>query len=199
MDGIIKIIEHIEINSRLELADIAAEGAAICAEIRDDLKRSEEQQYSEALSRGAAEAALRHERLKSVAELEAKKQILAEKQSIMDKTFKLAEKRLAELPETEYVALLARLAAQSSQTGEEMLIFSENDRARIGKSVVTAANKLLSAENKRAYLELSEDTREIDGGVILSGGDIETNCSLEALLSQRRNELSPRVAEILFK
>ena len=199
MDGITKIIERIEDDSRLELAGIAAEGASKCAEIKAALQKREELLYGEALSRGAADAAARHERLKSVAELEAKKQLLAEKQLIMDKTFALAEKRLAELPENEYVALLARLAAQSSQTGEETLIFSENDRVTFGKAVVKAANKLLSAENKRAYLELSEETRETGGGVIISCGDIETNCSLEALVSQCRNELSPRVAEILFK
>jgi len=107
-------------------------------------------------------------------------------------------KSLAELPESDCVGLLARLAAQASQTGEEKLVFSEKDRVRIGKAVVKAANKLLSDNGKRAYLELSENTRDISGGLIVSGGDIETNCSLEALVEGRRNELSPRVAEILF-
>ena len=199
MDGISKIIERIEDDSHRELAEVAAEGAAVCAKIRADLRQREEQQYGDAISKGVVDAAQRYERLKNVAELEAKKQLLFEKQSLMDKTFKLAEQRLLELPEEDYVALIARLASQSSQTGEEVLIFSAADRAKIGKAVVKAANKLLSGSGRRAYLELSDDTREIGGGVIISGGDIETNCSLEALVSQCRNELSPRVAEILFK
>ena len=198
MDGITKIIERIEDDARLELSGIAAEGAAKCAEIKAEYKKQEERQYGEALSTGATDAATRYERLKSVADLEAKKQLLAEKQLIMDKTFVQAVKSLAELPESDCVGLLARLAAQASQTGEEKLVFSEKDRVRIGKAVVKAANKLLSDNGKRAYLELSENTRDISGGLIVSGGDIETNCSLEALVEGRRNELSPRVAEILF-
>lgn len=199
MDGISKILERIEEDSRKELADIAAMSAAKCAEIRADFKTREEQQYGEALSKGAAEAAQRYERLKNVAELEAKKQLLSEKQNLMDRAFVLAEKRLASLPEEEYIALIARLAADSAQTGEEVLIFSPDDRGRIGKAAVKAANKLLSASGKPSHLELSDDTREMNGGVIVSGGDIETNCSLEALVSMYRNELSPRVAAILFE
>ena len=198
MDGITKIIERIEDDSRRELADVAAESAAKCAEIRDEFKKREEQLYGEALSAGAIEAAQHYERLKYVADLESKKQLLIEKQTLMDQAFTAAEQRLSSLPEDEYTAFIARLAAQSSQTGEEVLIFSEKDRPKIGKAVVKAANKLLSENGKRAYLELSDDTREISGGVIISGGDIEANCSLEALVSQYRNELSPRVAEILF-
>ena len=198
MDGITKIIERIEDDSRLELADIAAENAARCAEIRAEYKELEQQQYGEALSNGAIAAAQHYERLKYVADLESKKQLLIEKQSLMDKAFAAAEQRLSELPEADYIAFIARLAAQSSQTGEEALVFSEKDRAKIGKAAVKAANKLLSDSGRRAYLELSDDTRDISGGVIISGGDIEANCSLEALVSQYRNELSPRVAEILF-
>ena len=199
MDGISKIIERIEDDSRKELADLAAEGAAKCAEIKDGLKKREELQYGEALSKGASGASQRYERLKNVAELEAKKQILAEKQTLMDRAFSLAEKRLAALPEDDYVALIARLAAESSQTGEEELIFSESDRAKIGKVAVKAANKLLSGMGKPAHLELSDGTHAFKGGVIISGGDIETNCSLEALVAEYRNALSPRVAEILFE
>lgn len=199
MDGISKIIERIEDDSRLELAAIAAESAAKCADIRADFKKREELQYGEALSLGAAEAAQRYERLKKVAELESKKQLLAEKQTLMDKAFALAEKRLANLPEDNYIALLAKLASESAQTGEEVLIFSDSDRAKIGKAAVKAANKLLSVSGKPAHLDVSDDTRNISGGVIVSGGDIETNCSLEKLVAEYRNALSPRVAEILFE
>ncbi|NLB28609.1 MAG: hypothetical protein GX823_00030, partial [Clostridiales bacterium] len=73
------------------------------------------------------------------------------------------------------------------------------DRAKIGKAVVRAANRLLSENGRPARLELSDETREMSGGVVISGGDIETNCSLEKLVAQYRNELSPRVAKILFE
>ncbi len=199
MDGIAKIIDRIEEDSRLEIAGIAAESAAKCAETKAELKMREEQLYGEALSKGAQEAVARYERLKNVAEMEAKKQVLAEKQMLMDKAFALAQRRLMELRESEYVAFVANLAAKGSQTGEEALIFSKNDRAKIGKAVVRAANRLLSENGRPARLELSDETREMSGGVVISGGDIETNCSLEKLVAQYRNELSPRVAKILFE
>jgi vacuolar-type H+-ATPase subunit E/Vma4 len=70
--------------------------------------------------------------------------------------------------------------------------------SRVGESVKNEANALLRQSNKEANLTVSPDTRSIRGGVIVINGDIETNCSLDALVSMQRNALSGQVAEKLF-
>lgn len=51
--------------------------------------------------------------------------------------------KLCTMPEQEYVALLTKLALEASSTGREQLIFSPQDRSRVGKQVVVAANEAL--------------------------------------------------------
>ena len=56
------------------------------------------------------------------------------------------------------------------------------------------------AEARKAgkQLSLSEETRPIVGGLILSQGRIEVNCALDTLAAQRRSELSGEAARLLF-
>ncbi|MDR1328642.1 MAG: V-type ATP synthase subunit E [Oscillospiraceae bacterium] len=198
MDGIAKILDRIRADSNAERAVLAEESAARRSEIAARYAKEEKEAYGAAIEKGAIEAAARFERLKNVAQLEARKQLLAEKQALLAETFELAEKRLAELPESDYCEFLAKLAAGASRTGAEELIFSKTDGARLGAAVTDRANAILRQTGRRGELTLSGRTRDIRGGLIVSGGEVETNCTLAALVSQYKNELSPRVAEILF-
>ena len=105
-----------------------------------------------------------------------------------------ALKQLSELPDGEYVGLLAGLAAEASSTGREEVILSQKDRARYGKQVVTQANERLGD----GHLTLSVQTRPIRGGLILSDGDVEVNCTFETLVRLLRGEMDRTVVEVLF-
>ena len=50
-----------------------------------------------------------------------------------------------------------------------------------------------------ARMTLSNETRDITGGLILRRGSIEANCSVELLVELCRGELSSQLADILFK
>ena len=134
--------------------------------------------------------------------MEAKKLMLATKQEMLDKAFALALEQLASLPEDEYIALLAALAARAAATGREQLIFSPKDRERVGEQVVAAANEKLSqdgaAEARVGQLALSEEARPMRGGFILSDGEVEVNCAFETLVRLQRGEVSGEVAKALF-
>mgnify|MGYP000530679574 CR=1 FL=1 len=105
-----------------------------------------------------------------------------------------AMERLTSLPDGEYVGLLAGLAAKASSTGREEVILSQKDRARYGKQVVTQANERLGD----GHLTLSVQTRPIRGGLILSDGDVEVNCTFETLVRLLRGEMDRTVVEVLF-
>ena len=47
-------------------------------------------------------------------------------------------------------------------------------------------------------LRLSNEIANIDGGLILRYGSVETNCSISALLAGMRRELEPKISAILF-
>ena len=199
MDGIKKITDRIATEAREEVARIEAEGAARAAEITAEYTEIAKASYKKRLTEGLNNASAQCERLKNVAELEAKKALLTEKQMLLSEVFDRAEKELAALPEVQYVALFARLAAEASRTGDEALVFNATDRTRVGAAIVTAANTLLASQGRTARLTLADEVRDIAGGVIVSGGSIEVNASLTALVEQYKNELSPSIAAILFE
>ena len=136
----------------------------------------------------------RQARLASVAQLDARKLELAAKQEMLAKAYDRAMERLTSLPDEEYVGLLAGLAAEASSTGREEVILSQKDRARYGKQVVTQANERLGD----GHLTLSVQTRPIRGGLILSDGDVEVNCTFETLVRLLRGEMDRTVVEVLF-
>ena len=131
-----------------------------------------------------------------IAEMEAKKDLLAFKQELVSEAFAAAVERIANLPKEEYVRFLADLAAKASQFRCEELIFNARDAAAVGKDVVKAANALLGAD---ARLTVSEETRDIPGGFIAKQGSIETNCAVDTMVLLRRGDLAAQVAELLFE
>lgn len=204
MNGIEKITGQIDADVQKEI-DVALDQARAQAQEIQDRYASQAQTQAEAIRRkGEQDAALRQERLVDVAKLEARKTILAAKQELVGQAFDLALKKLLELPDQEYIALLAKLAVSASRTGREQVILSQKDRSRYGKQAVTMANDMLAkkagprAAQTDGMLTLAEESRPMAGGLILRDGKVETNCSFEVLIHLQRDALSAEVARALF-
>lgn len=204
MNGIEKITGQIDADVQKEI-DAALDQARAQAQEIEDRYASQAEAQAEAIRRkGEQDAALRQERLVDVAKLEARKTLLAAKQDMVGQAFDLALKKLLELPDQEYIALLAKLAVAASRTGREQVIFSQKDRSRYGKQAVTMANEMLAkkagprAAESAGMLTLAEEARPMAGGLILRDGRVETNCSFEVLIHLQRDALSAEVARALF-
>ena len=198
MNGIEKILEHIKSESDAECEAIKLAAAEECDRINAEFAAAEQDEYKKLLDAGTSEAQRRLDRLNSLAALESKKHVLATQQEMVAEAFEYAAKKLLELPDSEYIEFLAKHAYAASLTGEETIILSPSDHDRFGKKVRDAANSKLKAAQKTASLTLSDKTSGIRGGLILSGGNIEVNCSIDALVAVYRNELSPSVSSVLF-
>lgn len=195
MDGIEKIIDRISGDAQREIDDVLAQAQAEAEKITAQYQAQAQAEADEILARGEKAAVERGERLASVAQLECRKEVLRAKQEVIEEAFQLALDKLIQLPQQEYVSLLADLAVQASAKGNEKLIFSVADRAQVGKAVVVAANQKLG---DRGQLTLSQETRPMQGGFILSDGVVEVNCTFETLVRLQRGALSTQVADMLF-
>lgn len=60
--------------------------------------------------------------------------------------------------------------------------------------MVTLANE----KRKDGRLTLSGETRSIQGGLVLSDGDVEVNCTFETLVRLQRGELDREISKLLF-
>ena len=54
------------------------------------------------------------------------------------------------------------------------------------------------AKEKGGELNLSKESREVEGGFVLIYGGIEENCTFKAMFSSRRDELADKVHALLF-
>jgi len=196
MNGIEKITARIGEDVRQEIEAIETKAKAEAAEVLARYEAQAEKETNDILKRGNKSAEERVERLGSVARLEAKKLTLAARQEMLGHAFELALEQLANLPESEYVKLLARLAAGASKTGNEQVILSQKDRTRFGKQIVTQANELLGV---KGALTLAEEVRPMKGGLVLQGDRVEANCSFETLVRLQREQIAAEVAEVLFE
>ncbi len=169
----------------------AAEDKA--AGIRGEAEREAERLLKSAESQAREEARRQAELLLSSAETELKKELLGMKQRLISEAFELALEKLLKMEKSGYVSLLARIAATASETGTEEIILNEDDAARCGAEIVQEANRL-----KNANMTLSKEYRQIRGGLILSQGRVDINCALETLVALKKQELSGKVAELLF-
>lgn len=194
MNGIEKLTARLNADAQAEIDQILAAAKAEADAVAADYAQRAEKAAADIIAKGTSAAQQREERLISMAGMEGRKDLLAAKQEMVGKAFDLALEQLCALPDAEYVAMLVKLALPAVVTGREQMIFSQKDRTRVGKAVVTAVNEALP----NGSLTLSEQTRPMRGGFILSDGDVEVNCAFETLVRLQRSEISGDVAKALF-
>ena len=198
MNGIEKITARIQADAQRDADAVTAEAAERCKEMRLEYDQKAQDAYWLLVRAGVKDCEERVKRLGSAAALEAKKSVLGLKQEMVAEVFDRAVEMLLELPKKEYVDLLAGIAAKAAGNGFEELVFNSKDQRAVGEMVAKAANELLKERGNYGKLTVSELTRDIKGGVIVKQGDIETNCSIEAMVGQYKSELSAPVAAALF-
>jgi V/A-type H+-transporting ATPase subunit E len=133
--------------------------------------------------------------------LEGRKRVLGEKEMILGEVFAEAKDRLVGLPEDEYLALLKRLVIENSVSGDEVVILSAKDKTRLkGKLAgwVKEINDELKKAGRAGAVVVSDEKRDIEGGLVLSKGRTEMNLSLEVLFSELKLTLEGELMNILF-
>lgn len=199
MKGTEKIIAHIRADGDAEAKKIIDAASKQAEEKRAESFKAALSEYEKLMQAGNAECEDILSGSRRIAEMEAKKSVLSVKQEMISAVFDAAREEIVNMPRDKYTQFLARMAAEAAASGMEEIVLNARDKAEVGKSVCKAANELLSAKGTPGKLTVSEDTADISGGVIVRFGGIETNCSIDALIRQRRSGLSTEVAAALFE
>jgi V/A-type H+-transporting ATPase subunit E len=195
MKGTEKIIAHIQADAKAQADAILAQGEQQCAEIRQSYEEKAKERYGEKIRQGVKVCQDNITSVERLNQMEAKKAVLALKQEMVSKSFDKAVQQLVALPEEQYVALLAKLAAQASVTGDEEIVLNARDQAAVGSAVVEKVNALVP----NGKLVLSSETGDFAGGLILKRGSIEANCTIELMVELCRGDMSAQLAKVLFE
>ena len=199
MKGTEKIIAHIRADGDAEAKKIIDAASKQAEEKRAESFKAALSEYEKLMQAGNAECEDILSGSRRIAEMEAKKSVLSVKQEMISAAFDAAREEIVNMPRDKYTQFLARMAAEAAASGMEEIVLNARDKAEVGKAVCKAANELLSAKGTPGKLTVSEDTADISGGVTVRFGGIETNCSIDALIRQRRSGLSTEVAAALFE
>lgn len=121
--------------------------------------------------------------------------ILATKVDIINKTIDEAEKKLANMPEDEYFAALYALVKKYSQAAEGEMLLSSNDLGRLPKDFESKINEGLA---DGAKITVRKTATNISQGFILVYGDIEINCTFDALIDDARDDIKDELYSIIL-
>ncbi len=160
-------------------------------------------------------------RAKSSAAMTRRNIELAAKSEMIDRAFDKAMQEIYEMDRTEYAALLLSLLcktlnAQRESERDSMRMYGEDiapeyyelmlgarDSGDVANTIMNgvraAAAKGRIPADMALKVRLCPTPIEIDGGLVLRCGDIETNCSFSMMLASLRPSLEPRIQQILYK
>lgn len=132
----------------------------------------------------------------TLADLEARKTVLAEKQKIVSEVYAQVLKRLENLEPREFRELMKKLILTIASGGEELII-AQKDKHKISPESIKEINQIL-AKQKKEPIRLSEEVHNVPGGFILRKGNSEINISFPALVKSLREKTELEVIKLLF-
>lgn len=150
------------------------------------------------LVQARVQAEERKHRALTITELDARKQILAAKEELIEDTFNQALTRLQALDREKYRELIFPMILAAVQRGDEELIISPDQIEHFDASFLGKINEALRRQGKKGEIALAGETRPLKGGFVLRAGEVEFNNSFDSLLRMQRDLLEPAVAGMLF-
>ena len=194
MSGLEKIIGHIETSAADTAAKLIETATADAEKI---LKTGKEEALAKeaAINRQAElDVAAASKRIESSADQTLKRLLLQEKQQQIDGVIKEAVDTLKNLSIEDYFKVILHMIPKYAPDREGEICFSAKDLERLPKGFEKKINSAMEA----GTLTLSKEPVDIDGGFVLKYGDIEENCSFEALVESSREVLQDKIGQILF-
>lgn len=193
MSGLEKIIGAIE-NEAAENAKKITDSANLRAE---KIKAEGDKKAAEAFESSIAECRRQcdteYENAQSAAQSLARRELLACRSELLDRAERLAAEKIKSMPDEEYFALILRLIAKCSRPSEGEVRFSAADLKRLPEDFAEKLNGFGAFR-----LKISPEPADIDGGFLISFGDITENCSISAVMEAERDSARDAAAAVLF-
>jgi len=198
MSALERMQERILEDAKAKADDILRAASAGAEEILREARAEAARRRDEELARGRERAEENHRRILTLAQLDARKQVLATKAGLIEEVFTEAARRLASLEPAAYKAYLKRMMLGATVSGDEEVIMSPRDRDTVGSEVVAEVNAALAEQGRKGQLRLSDNARELIGGFVLKSGNVDVNCTFDAILAREREAMLVDVARVLF-
>lgn len=196
MSGIEEILNIIDSQQKQTEDNLVSAAEHKASAIIYDGKEKAEKAYEEHIKKMSEQLAHDFDNACSSADAAMKRRVLARKIGLIDETIEKALAKLDKLPDSEYFAVIGKLAAKRLRAGEGVLSLSKRDLGRVPDSFM----KELSAAAVKVggSVKLDSQPADIENGFILTYGLISENCSFRAVVEAEREGVRDTAARVLF-
>jgi V/A-type H+-transporting ATPase subunit E len=198
MTGLEKIIKAIEAEAQADADKIIAEAKEEANKILSLAKEEAKQDVAAIAEKPASEIKAIKYRAESSARLTKRQTLLDAKQEVINDIIQKAKIKLTSLPDTDYFDIILQIVKKHAHQQAGTIMFSQADLDRIPKRFEKSLEEAIKGVSN-ASLTISKEPAKIDGGFILVYGDIEENCSFDALFSEAKELLQDKVNAFLFE
>lgn len=197
MTGLEKILKQIEEEAAANAAKVIASANEKVNEILASAKEEADKKCAAIAEQSKIDVKSALSRGESAANLYEKKMILKAKQEIVSDIIEQSKKTLTGLPDNEYFGTVIKMIEKYALDKEGQILFNPRDIKRMPEKFSDSMKEALKEKNN-AKLSIGEYKGNLDGGFILTYGDVEINCSFESLFLSARERLQDKVCEALF-
>ncbi len=197
MTGLEKILKTIQEEAQASADAIISQAKQEAAEILAAANKEAELKSAIIAEKSEADVKDVISRAESAAALLERKLLLDTKQTIINGIIGKARNRLAELSDAEYTDIILAMVKKYAHNRKGRLLFPETDRKRLTKDFPERLREALS-QKQEASLSIEEEALSFEGGFLLIYGDVEENCSFDALFAEGRDNLQDKVNALLF-
>lgn len=197
MTGLEKLVKHIEDEALSSSSAIIAEAKKKADEIIKQAKTEGEAKSAEIIKQSQLNVKAALNRADSAALLQERRLLLDAKQQIIDNILVEAKEKLLKLPNSEYFDVIISMIKKYALNQTGKIAFLLSDKNRLPNNFEDRIKVALS-EKGGAMLLIADRASNIDGGFVLIYGDVEENCSLDALFFAAKESLQDKVSNLLF-
>ena len=196
MTGLEKIKEKIESESAARCSEIIKSAENEGKKILEKAEINGKAYIESAVSSANAESEKIKAQAVSGAAQKSRQTILSAKVEVINETLEKVIDEIKNLDADKYFALVISQAKKNALKGKCTAFLGEKDLARVPSDFGKALSDALAEAG--AECVLSDKCCNINSGLMLSYGDIEVNCSFEAIIDSMSDELKLKISEIIF-
>ena len=219
MNGLEKITNRILEDAKASADKIISDANEKAAEIYAAAEKKKQDITNDIFDSAMREGETIINTAKSTLDRNCKAIVMSMKTSMVDKAFEEAKNEILALDSEKYAQLMTQLlcrvlSARIDEEKESMRLYGEdispeayevimNKKDRDGQGVYIVAGVRRATVGKITgtvldKVTLSNEVANISGGFILRMGRMEINASLEAIIADLKEQLTPEIMELLF-
>lgn len=195
MSGLDKIIEKINADSASKCSEILSDAEAQSRQIAEAARQDGEKACEEIKAAAEKQAQSVLKMSQANCQQQARRAVLAAKVRAVDETIAAAAQALDSMPEGEYFESLKSLASKNVCRGEGIMYLNSRDIKRLPDGFEASVNSVLP---EGCSVKIAASAADIRNGFILVYGDIEINCTFDAIIESQKDAIKEKVCSIIF-